>query len=185
MNQILSDEKLADIVERYRNGASARELIETTHHRYRTIRRALASVGVRRVIKASQRRWVEYISTRMYRPDELAWVAGFVDGEGCMYLGCGPVLAVRNTYRASIQRLADLFSGRVRQPGLAPLSKRVIYEWAISGDASVIVLKLIRPWLIVKADQADLLIDFDNRRSEISRDEYAAIVQRIKDLKRV
>ena len=180
----LPDDEIAMIVARYKDGATAKELALAFHRDHYTIQRAL---GLARFRKPSQRAWIAFLNDKHYRPDELAWTAGFIDGEGCLYLTVGftPVLAVRNTCRASIEKLASLFSGRVRCPGLAPTSRRRIWEWAISGDAAICVIGLLRPWLIVKASQADVMIEFHAQRAALSLEEKVAIYQTVRDLKRV
>ena len=101
---------------------------------------------------------------------ELAWAAGAVDGEGCIAivavkhkdsvrLQYGLYIAVGNTDPRMPRRLADLFGGNVLVKSARP-GNRTMYEWRIFASKAGAVLKELRPYLIVKGEQADVGIAF-------------------------
>jgi hypothetical protein len=87
----------------------------------------------------------------MTRTLQVAWAAGFLDGEGCFALskangkGChettkNAVLAVSQTRTAPLDRLAELFGGTVR-PARMTAAGNLNYQWAITGSQLVPVLE--------------------------------------------
>lgn len=98
---------------------------------------------------------------------ELAYLAGFFDGEGCITLS-GPsrlwdgsrggvgrslVLKVTNTDRASLEPWERWGGGIV---AYRPRGNRLpCWRWACRGQQAVDCLRELRPYLRVKARQAD------------------------------
>jgi hypothetical protein len=116
--------------------------------------------------------------------DVLAYCAGLIDGEGCIHihkkLTAPPSrpqqrspyyrlgLRVKMAHKPTIEFLAETFGvGAVHphQPG--KLNKRVTWAWDVNQSDTITVLALVRPYLRVNADEADLAVDFAraNRRS--------------------
>lgn len=97
---------------------------------------------------------------------DAAWAAGFIDGEG--YLGIVyntrgefyAVLTVSNVAYEPIARLKELFGGDVR--AITPKSARAMPNWRYkaASDRLEEILTRIRPYLLVKGDQADALLEF-------------------------
>jgi len=102
--------------------------------------------------------------------EELAYLAGFLDGEGSigMYKATRanmkegftyvPHVVVYNTNRESIERFQRVFGiGSVNsrsRPG-----EKTCYQWDVSNRSVIPVLKALRPYLTVKSRQADLVIE--------------------------
>lgn len=113
---------------------------------------------------------------------ELAWQAGIMDGEGCITLAkqlrkgrpspaFRPTVTVTNTDPAICQPFVAAWGGKLYERP----DKRVVKKWALSFTwycprSSVwSFLSYIRPYLVSKRKQADLLIDFVARCREFPR----------------
>lgn len=90
---------------------------------------------------------------------ELAWAAGFIDGEGCFLFqkNC-PTLKVSNTHLPTLVWLRDRFAGFIyNKGGNDPAHWRPRFTWVLSGKKAVPVIESIRPYLREKREQADLV----------------------------
>lgn len=109
----------------------------------------------------------------------LAYIAGLVDGEGCLHAAVQKRLAARNvtglrvdftkcvtvqmTDRSVIEWLAEVTGvGTVTRhaPSKRRCGTKPIWNWRILGAGPIVqFLRAIRPYLRVKAEQADMLIE--------------------------
>jgi|SRR5215469_144388 len=90
----------------------------------------------------------------------IAWAAGFIDGEGA-------IMIVKSTRQVALQmyvtqkksepllKLEEMFGGSLEYS-----DKRDIYGWRIYGEAATRCLRVIRPYLLVKGEHADIAIEF-------------------------
>lgn len=98
---------------------------------------------------------------------QIAWSAGFLDGEGAvMITKSSPspknpkgqvylvVKAVQKT-EAPICKLHLMYGGTIKF-----VSNRNQWEWRVFGDRASTVLRMMRPYLIVKSVHADIAIEF-------------------------
>lgn len=106
----------------------------------------------------------------MISETELAWVAGFIDGEGSIGIiktygrhGQSPTYLIRlevsNTNREIITFLRDLFGG-----GLQPDKKRNpawkdSYKWVVAAKQAKDIIEQITPYLRLKKQQAELALE--------------------------
>lgn len=106
--------------------------------------------------------------------EELAYTAGLVDGEG--YLGIrintnprckrgfhySAVVKISMTHEGTIRLMREWFGGHIsHRVFTSERDWKDAWEWSISNAKPVAeFLKHVRPWLRIKAAQADLLIDF-------------------------
>jgi hypothetical protein len=112
------------------------------------------------------------------RPIQLAWAAGFTDGEG--YIGLTRCLdkkrgyymyrvqfEVAQVHEAPIRLISSIFNdvGRVRH---YTNHKRGYWTWRVFGQDAIEVIKTLTPYLIVKKKQAQLVMEFEftDRRNE-------------------
>lgn len=135
------------------------------------------------------------------RKTDIAWAAGFFDGEGCITTGTNrgrrqrhlPKLVLGNTSKTSLERLQTLLGGylRLRRPQAG--NRRNLWEWSVSGaTATKAVLTTIRPYLFTKATEADVMLELVSgfgtssrpklTEAEIARRENCA--ERLRQLKR-
>ena len=107
------------------------------------------------------------------RKTELAYVAGIIDGEGCISLNKNRQtgymalhLSVANTDELLADYLHSLFGGHRyvnRRSKRGPKHKNVWY-WSLYAENAVTILKLILPYLKLKRPQVELAIEFQKRR---------------------
>jgi len=94
---------------------------------------------------------------------DLAYAAGCIDCDGTIcYTGRNPhaIVSLGNTNPAIPEWLQERFGGNIysREHKDHPKWKG-LQTWMINGMAAVEFLKKIRPWLIQKQAQADLVIE--------------------------
>ena len=108
----------------------------------------------------------------------IAYLAGFIDGEGSIAIGINynPVskktgLRARRWYlRISCHQLnpnplyllKESFGGSIRQHGYSKdkIGKRKIFEWVATAEDACRAIEAMQPYLIVKADEANVAIAF-------------------------
>lgn len=122
---------------------------------------------------------------------EVAWTAGILDGEGCIHIiRCRPrrnegksgrpvsafryVLRVQvgGTDEAMIKQLHSLWGGTRSGRGRRLKSGRLAYTWTVGSLRAEQVLRALRPYLITKAAQADVALEF--RRTALRHPELGA-----------
>jgi hypothetical protein len=97
-----------------------------------------------------------------------AWAAGFLDGEGCFYIGRkGPrgwrvSLSASQNNRSPLDKLATMYGGTVHVQYHASEARRnVCWQWQV---ASAIALRRalpeILPHLVGKKEEAELIWEF-------------------------
>lgn len=118
---------------------------------------------------------------------DLAWAAGFIDGEGCIsirtsgnYYGC--VLTVVQKFPSPLLKLQTMFGGSI-----AARDKGAAYQWRITSNPKVIeVLTLLYPYLLVKKPQAKLVLeDFTLASRNKNLFEMNLLLNKISLMKRV
>lgn len=106
-------------------------------------------------------------------PTALAYLAGILDGEGCLRIARSrlrrrpnnsprhwPVLFVGNVSWLLCEYLRQKFGGSISTRP-ATSRHREFYLWALTTREAVLsILTAVRPYLLVKGGQADLLIEF-------------------------
>lgn len=115
----------------------------------------------------------EAYQRKQYTSTDLAYLAGIIDGEGSIYIGnfsCNPKtgtkyyqtnIQVTNTDEPLIDWLVDTFGGlkskRTRKQH-ADNSRKQAYVWTASGERLTHLCELIRPYLICKTRQCDIML---------------------------
>jgi hypothetical protein len=96
----------------------------------------------------------------------IAWLAGFFDGEGHVSIVARTLnqptrravvrVGIAQNQRAILEEIAREYGGWVREKTPGPLSPRPCYEWG-SGAQSVVhrFLTDVRPFLRIKGEKAD------------------------------
>jgi hypothetical protein len=104
-------------------------------------------------------------------PTDLAWAAGFIDGEGCVSLSkakCKTTssgvrfvlkLVVSQKRRIALDKLQSMFGGTVRRP-----ASQDVWWWTVCTQDAAEVLRQLLPYLVEKHDQAVIAIAFQERR---------------------
>lgn len=104
----------------------------------------------------------------MATESEWAWVAGIIEGEGCLRYSEQSIrgywsteVRVRMTDLDIIERLRDVTGvGNVLGPYIRPKPRKPIYEWRVSKKLDArLVLQNVRPWLgRRRGAKADLIL---------------------------
>jgi hypothetical protein len=84
----------------------------------------------------------------------VAYWAGLFDGEGCVWWGNTPRVSITNTYLPILRVLKEDYGGALR---LNSNKGRRCYVWTASGDEAMRFLNFIKPHLVIKRAQVDLV----------------------------
>lgn len=113
----------------------------------------------------------------MENNSEIAWAAGFIDGEGTICIQrrtrekrnreYAVALTAENTDPAALLLLMKLFGGYVYQRSIRRkhhFGKRPIFSWKAHRGNIGSVLKALLPYLILKKPQAELALAFERMK---------------------
>lgn len=90
--------------------------------------------------------------------DDLAYAAGYLDGEGCFSYHNSVSVVVDNTYPNTLLWLKTLFGGSVVRLNRQDEKWRTAYRYKICGLGAASLCQKVLPFLKEKAEQAKLLI---------------------------
>lgn len=112
------------------------------------------------------------------KKETLAYIAGFFDGEGSITIheNCKPSprglspnhtmqVSIGNTDPTILAMLHDEFGGSFVPRKLVSTNHRLVYQWIIRARKALPFLVAIRPYLVMKAKQADVAIAFQQKKS--------------------
>ena len=119
------------------------------------------------------------------------YLGGFFDGEGCVrvsessngrYFNLGVSLSQKKYDESDVlfKRIQRSFGGAV-----SLRKKAGVLQWSISGRGAAMFLRDIHPFLILKAHQTDLALEWFNNREALTEDQSRAVYQELVMLKRV
>lgn len=106
------------------------------------------------------------------RMTDLAWAAGFLDGEGCFTLikQSGATLpSQRSLYvgasqstREPLEKLQELFGGKLNIRSRPTDKGTIMHVWLLGQRAAVVqeFIPQVLPYLIVKKREAEILLEF-------------------------
>lgn len=117
---------------------------------------------------------VESGALRKHPATVLAWLAGVVDGEGCIYIhrtkpnpnkaSVSPwyqlELKVKMVHKPTIERFICVFGGAIRKELPGKNNVRVAWRWSVSGKTAARVLDCLLPFLFTKKPEALLALKF-------------------------
>ena len=119
------------------------------------------------------------IKRDMVETTTLAYLAGIIDGEGCIGIyGYREHWANGRTFRIDVRvgmgephavvLLRQTFGGSIcSRKNLPKGATKPSYQWNVSNKLAVACLKLLVPFLRVKKAQADLVLEFAKTRAEM------------------
>ena len=129
-------------------------------------------------------------------PILLAWAAGIVDGEGHISIRhLRPrvyqlEVGVTNTDPRLMQRFLSLFGGYTKRHGKNALSKKPCWTWCVCSKQAEAFLLLIRPYLFIKAEQADIglasraLITRNKKDRTVELEQFAWLKRQLTDVRK-
>ena len=140
----------------------------------------------------------------MFDPTDLAWVAGFIDGDGCIAMyhrtdhrrknEFSLKLNAVNTNLDCLQKIQFMFGGSIHtlHKGDDSRNWKKSWVWVTSDRRAEKVLDAISPYLVIKRDQAMLafemreLVDTEHKqhRSEETITKLNTIKDRFRELNR-
>lgn len=103
---------------------------------------------------------------------DVAWAAGFIDGEGCIRIETSfankdrrrPIAMLRVSCGQSVNRplekLEELFGGTLTSHPARGLGYGTSYMWSIAARKAADCLSKLVPYLVVKKRQAELALEF-------------------------
>lgn len=111
------------------------------------------------------------IFSTSHTSEQIAYLAGIIDGEGCFYIGrvkqgkygCGyqfhTCIKIDNTCRDLIEYLNNIFGGRREYAWhkKAP-NHNAVYVWTAQGPILDYLCPLVLPYLVVKRQQCELMM---------------------------
>ena len=86
----------------------------------------------------------------------IAYTAGFIEADGCFNISSSPTIRITNKHIPTLQRFVDWWGGSIRSKVQPP----DCWEWNLSGPAVVPMIDLLMPYLMMKKDSAQCLLDF-------------------------
>lgn len=128
-----------------------------------------------------------------------AYIAGFFDGEGSISISYQASngkpyvqINVSQNRPAVLVWLHAVFGGSLVQekgmtvlPNGEPISREGVYRWHIGGEqAPSVFLRLMRPFLRVKAQEADEAMHIIRNKHTLTRDEVEASRARMKEYRK-
>lgn len=97
------------------------------------------------------------------REIELAYAAGYIDGEGCITVsGKTCRVLISNTYPFTLHWMKALFGGKVavKNDNSRATNHRPAFVWSIGGTAAEDLLSLCIPYLQEKRVQAEAALEY-------------------------
>jgi hypothetical protein len=105
---------------------------------------------------------------------DLAWAAGFIDGEGCITLApqnrprnnthasvCSVLIQVTQINRVPLDKLVALFGGYVGTMRARNARQGWVWQWRLHRASEVIpVLESVMPYLVLKRPEAEVVLAY-------------------------
>ncbi len=122
--------------------------------------------------------------------NDVAYIAGFFDGEGCVRIKRANqggnsyyiTATITNSNKAILEYIKDIFGGKVRQA--EKKANKVIYHYELSSAEAVDMLKTLMGFLREKRPQAELAVDFHNIKENLKPEQKESMYQQMCNLKK-
>jgi len=116
----------------------------------------------------------------MLSETEAAYLAGIIDGEGCVSVGwrlkkyLTPTLQITNTRLELLEWVKARCGGSIYSPAEKRPNRKPSHLWTTAGQKALNVLREVRPYILLKGEQIDLLLALP-RQSTKERDSLGRI----------
>ncbi len=114
--------------------------------------------------------------------DLRGYLAGYVDGEGCIRFKGSPTLEVTSTYPYTLKLFESLYGGTFTECDARSTAHRNYFRWRIYGDAATRVLEDLIDHLQEKRVQALLIFEIRKTPPGHERDGMIAQLTQMKRL---
>ena len=116
--------------------------------------------------------------------NEIAYLAGYTDGEGCIAVvnGTTIMVSVEACYPKIVHRYKQLFGGSFTRHDRQTKNNRPYFRWRVHSEKARMVLQTLLPFLREKKSQAELCLKFSNTKNPEKREK---IDQKIRELKKL
>lgn len=106
--------------------------------------------------------------------NDVAYIAGFFDGEGCVRIKRANqggnsyyvTATITNSNKEILEYIKDIFGGKVRKA--EKKANKTIYHYELSSSEAVDMLKILIGFLREKRTQAELAIKFHENKSKLN-----------------
>lgn len=121
---------------------------------------------------------------------EIAYLAGFFDGEGCIRIkesnqggnSFHIIAHVTNSNYRTLTRFQDLFGGQIRKQERTP--NKTIFNFYITSSEACDMLKVLTPFMEEKLAQAGLAIKFHENKEDMTREEKLSYDRVMREMKK-
>ena len=103
----------------------------------------------------------------MTNEQQLIYLAGFVDGEGCLTHSRDkkhgrhrPQLRISGTFKPIMQWIKMLFGGNYYVIKPRKGQNKASYDWVLSTNQAIELVKCLMPYLKVKKEEAKVFVSF-------------------------
>jgi hypothetical protein len=103
--------------------------------------------------------------------ETLAYIAGYIDGEGCIgYYNSKPTIYIESCNPASMRFISSFFGGNVRERTRKSKSGRAVYRLAYTCNKALALLDEIEDFLLEKQTQARNVRLMNELHKQITKD---------------
>ena len=116
--------------------------------------------------------------------NEIAYLAGYTDGEGCICVADGSTImvSVETCYPKIVHRYYQLFGGHFSRYDREEKNSRPSFRWRAYAETAYLAIRTLLPFLREKKRQAELCLKYYNTKDLKKR---TAIDNKIRELKRI
>jgi len=109
------------------------------------------------------------LAINMILEADLAYAAGFFDGEGCISIAKNGAVDIRitNTAKNVLIKFQNLFGGTIGNR--TQKVNKTQYAYCLYGENAIDFINLIKPYLVEKLPQAETIIEYYELRNNIQR----------------
>ena len=131
------------------------------------------------------------LDNRRNLTSRMAYIAGFIDGEGCIRIKKSNqsgnsyyvTLQVTNTDKKPLLLIKEIFWGKVFFQEKKP-SNKVVWQYYSTTAEAVDTLRALVGFLVSKKEQAELAIKFQDTKSKLTAKEKAKLYDKMRRLKK-
>lgn len=130
------------------------------------------------------------IDKRNHLTTRLAYIAGFIDGEGCIRLkeankgksSYYVTMQVTNTDKEPLELIKSVFGGKVYFQEKGP--NKIVWQYYITCSEAVDALRTLSGFLLSKKSQAELAIWFHDNKGTLTSAEKTTAYEKMRQIKK-